>query len=103
SFVVTNLLIDQLHTAYKRVRLDILTTKGEAVKDAIIRHSIRGVTMLDGKGAYTGHHRTILWMITQTHEVYDIETIITSIDPDAFITMSPVHHLNGFFHRVPIR
>ncbi len=103
SFVVTNLLIDQLHTAYKRVRLDILTDEGEAVKNAIIEHFIRGVTMIDGKGAYTGDHRTILWMITQTHEVYDIENLITSIDPDAFITMSPVHHLNGYFHKVPIK
>ena len=103
SFVVTNLLIDQLHTAYKRVRLDILTTEGEAVKDAIIRHFIRGVTVIDGKGAYTGEHRTILWMITQTHEVYDLKSLITSIDPGAFITMAPVHHLNGFFHKVPIK
>lgn len=103
SFIVTNYLIDQLHTAYKRVRLDILTTEGDAVKDAIIKHFIRGVTVLDGKGAYTGEHRTILWMITQTHEVYDLRNLITTIDPKAFITMSPVHHLNGYFHKVPIK
>lgn len=103
SFVVTNLLIDQLHTAYKRVRLDILTTEGEAVKDAVIENFIRGVTMLDGRGAYTGEHRTLLWMITQTHEVYDVKNIITSIDPNAFITMAPVHHLNGFFKKKPIQ
>jgi len=103
SFVVTNMLIDKLHTAYKRVRVDILTSKGEEVKDAIIQNFIRGVTMMDGKGAYTGEHRNILWIITQVHEVYDLERIILEIDPNAFVTMTPVHHLNGEFHRVVIR
>ena len=103
SFVVTNMIIEKLHTAYRRVRLDILTDRGEEVKNAIIENFIRGVTMIDGKGAYTGEHRTILWMITQTHEVYDIEKIILDIDPNAFITMTPTHHRNGRFHKVIIK
>ncbi len=103
SFFVANMLIEKLHTAYKRVRLDILTVKGDEVKDAIIKNFIRGVTIIDGKGAYTGEHRSILWMITQTHEVYDIERLILEIDPHAFITMSPIHHRNGKFHRVVIK
>ncbi len=103
SFFVTNILIEKLHTAYKRVRLDILTVNGEAVKDEIIKNFIRGVTIIDGKGAYTGEHRSILWMITQTHEVYDVERIILEIDPNAFITMTPIHHRNGKFHRVVIK
>ncbi|MGM0436179.1 MAG: YitT family protein [Bacillota bacterium] len=102
SFIVTNMLIDKLHTAYKRVRLDILSTHGDEIKDAIIARSIRGMTMMNARGAYTGERRKILWMVLQVHEVYDIEKVITDIDPDAFITMTPVHHLNGFFHRILI-
>jgi uncharacterized membrane-anchored protein YitT (DUF2179 family) len=100
SFIVTNMLIDKLHTAYKRVRLDILSAHGDEIKDAIINHSIRGMTMMDAKGAYTNEQRQILWMVLQVHEVYDIEKIIETIDPNAFITMTPVHHLNGFFHKI---
>jgi len=102
SFVVTSMLIERLHTAYKRVRIDILTTEGDAVKDAIISNFIRGVTILDAKGAYTGEHRSILWMITQTHEVYDLKRLILSIDENAFVTLTPVHHLHGRFHRTLI-
>jgi len=32
--------------------------------------------------------------------VYDIRKLIISVDPDAFITMTPVRHLNGKFNRV---
>ena len=103
SFVATNLLIDRLHTAYKRVRLDILTDQGEAVKTALLANVVRGVTMIDGKGAYTGMHRSILWMITQNHEVYDIKRIVTEIDPKAYMTMTPIKHLNGFFTKVIIK
>jgi len=103
SFVVTNMIIDRLHTGYRRVRLDILTIEGEAIKSAIIDNFIRGVTMQNAKGAYTEEHRTLLWMITQRHEVYDIKRLILDIDPDAFVTMTPVHHLNGHFHKTIIR
>ena len=99
SFVVTNMIIDRLHTGYRRVRLDILTVEGEAIKQAIIDNFIRGVTIQNAKGAYTGEHRTLLWMITQRHEIYDVKKLIVEIDPNAFVTMAPVHHLNGYFQK----
>ncbi len=102
SFIVTNMLIDKLHTAYKRVRLDILSSHGDEIKDAVIQKSIRGMTMMNARGAYTNERRKVLWMVLQVHEVYDIEKVIVAIDPDAFITMTPVHHLNGFFNRILI-
>ena len=103
SFVVANLLVDNLHTAYKRVRLDIVTTKGDEAKSALIAKFIRGITILDGVGAYTGEKRQILWMVTQTHEVYDIKKIVLEIDQDAFIIMTPVRHLSGKFNKVVMK
>jgi len=103
SFVVTYLLVDRLHTAYKRVRLDILTTKGDEVVGALLSNSVRGVTIFDAKGAYTGQPRMVLWMITQNHEVYDIKRIVTEIDEEAYITMTPVRHLNGFFTKIVLK
>ena len=100
ALAVANLLIDRIHTAYKRVRLDIVTPHGEAVKEALISAFIRGITIIDGVGAYTGERRNLLWMVTQTHEVYDIQKIVLSIDPNAFMTMTPIRHLSGKFHKV---
>ncbi len=100
ALAVANLLIDRLHTAYKRVRLDIVTPYGHQVKDALIANFIRGITIIDGVGAYTGASRNVLWMVTQTHEVYDIQKIVLAIDPDAFMTMTPIRHLSGKFNKV---
>jgi uncharacterized membrane-anchored protein YitT (DUF2179 family) len=102
-FVVANTVVDRLHTAYKRVRIEIVTAKGEEVKQELISHYIRGVTIIDGIGAYTGLQRNVLLMVTQTHEVYDVQKSILSIDPDAFISMTPVRLLAGKFNRVIIK
>jgi uncharacterized membrane-anchored protein YitT (DUF2179 family) len=102
-FAVTNQLVDRIHTAYKRVRLDIITTKAEEIKSILIQNSVRGITILEGIGAYTNQPRNILMMVMQVHEVYDIRKLIVSVDPEAFITMTPVRHLNGKFNRVIMR
>ena len=103
AFVVANLLVDQIHTAYKRARLDIVTAHGDKLKTELIKNFIRGITILEGVGAYTGEARQMLVMVTQTHEVYDIKKLILSIDPDAFITMTPIRHLSGKFHRIVMK
>jgi uncharacterized membrane-anchored protein YitT (DUF2179 family) len=59
--------------------------------------------MIEGTGAFTGAQRKVMVMITQTHEVYDIQKTILSIDPDAFISMSPVRLLAGKFNRVVMK
>lgn len=102
-FVVANTVVDRLHTAYKRVRIEIVTAKGEEVKQELISHFIRGVTIIEGTGAYTGLQRNVLLMVTQTHEVYDVQKSILSIDPDAFMSMTPVRLLAGKFNRVIIK
>jgi uncharacterized membrane-anchored protein YitT (DUF2179 family) len=102
-FVVVNMVVDRIHTAYKRVRLEIVTSNGEEVKQELISHYIRGITLVDGIGAYTGSKRTVLLMVTQAHEVYDVQKTILTIDPDAFISMTPVQLLAGKFNRVVIK
>jgi len=99
-FAIMNQLIDRLHTAYKRVRLDIITTRANEIKTILIENSVRGITITDGVGAYTNQPRNILMMVMQVHEVYDIRKLIVEVDPEAFITMTPVRHLNGKFNRV---
>ncbi len=102
-FAIANQLVDRIHTAYKRVRLDIITMHSQRIKDALIQNSVRGITILDGVGAYTGQKRQIMVMVTQVHEVYDIKRIIVEVDSEAFITMTPVRHLNGKFNRVILK
>lgn len=102
-FVVINMVVDRVHTAYKRVRLEIVTSSGDEVKQELISHYIRGITLMDGVGAYTGSKRTVLLMVTQSHEVYDVQKTILAIDPDAFISMTPVRLLAGKFNRVVIK
>lgn len=99
-FAISNQLVDRIHTAYKRVRLDIITTKAEEIKSILIQNSVRGITILEGIGAYTNQPRNILMMVMQVHEVYDIRKLIVGVDPESFITMTPVRHLNGKFNRV---
>ena len=102
-FVVANVVVDNLHTAYKRVRIEIVSSHGDDVKRALLAQFIRGITLIEGTGAFTGAQRKVMVMITQTHEVYDVQRTILDIDPDAFISMSPVRLLAGKFNRVVMK
>lgn len=100
---ISNQIIDRLHTAYKRVRLDVITTKADTIKSTLIENSVRGITILDGVGAYTNQSRNVLMIVMQVHEVYEINKLISTVDTNAFVTMTPVRHLNGKFQRVVMK
>ena len=103
GYITTNVLIDKIHTGYKRVRVEIITAMGEEVKATLLNSYEHGITISDGIGAFTGNPKKILVMVTQSHEVYDLRKRVLEVDSQAFITMSPVRHLNGKFNQIIIK
>lgn len=103
GYIATNVLIEKIHTGYKRVKVEIITAQGELVKEVLLNSYTRGITTTEGAGAYTGDKKLILMMITQSHEVYDLRKSVLGVDPDAYITMTPVRHLNGKFNQIIIK
>lgn len=103
GYITTNVLVDKIHTGYKRVRVEIITAHGELVKEVLLASYEHGITISDGVGAFTGDAKKVLVMVTQSHEVYDIKKSVLKVDENAFITMTPVRHLNGKFNQIIIK
>lgn len=71
---------------YKRTVL-IITDKAEEVSEVINLCLHRGCTILDGKGAYTGQPRAVLYAIISINQVAKLKMLIRRIDRDAFVNV----------------
>jgi len=103
GYITSNILLDRIHTGYKRVKVEIITNMGELVKEKLLKSYEHGITMYDAIGAYSNTHKKVLTMVTQSHEVYDVKKSVISIDQDAFITITPIRHLSGKFNQIIIK
>jgi uncharacterized membrane-anchored protein YitT (DUF2179 family) len=93
--VMVSLVVDRLYTAYRRVKLEIITEKGDEIKAMLFEKFRHGMTTFEGKGGYTGNRKDVIIMIAFAHEAYYIKQAITLIDPVAYITREDVYMMNG--------
>lgn len=81
--------------AYSARGAIIISQKSESIAKMINEKMNRGVTILQGKGSYTGQKQNILYCIVGRHELVKLKNIITNIDPYAFISVTDVHEVLG--------
>lgn len=101
-FVMVSVVVDRLYTAYRRVKMEIITEHGDAIKAMLIEKFSHGMTIMDAKGGYTGKNKSLFFMIVYSHEAYYIKQAIVAIDPNAYITREDVYMMNGFFKHVQL-
>lgn len=73
----------------------VITDYYSKVSDSIMQNLRRGVTLLDGKGAYSGAEKQILMCAVRPQEVYKITSIIKSVDSHAFIIVTTAGIIKG--------
>ena len=73
----------------------IITSEPEAVTRQILENMERGVTVLSGKGAYTGSERLVLYCVITRSEVAQLKALVNDIDPRAFIVIGQAHEALG--------
>lgn len=97
--IITNLVIDRIHTAYNYLRIDVITRHSDEVSTALISEINRGCTILDVKGAYTKESKFDVFMVISSYELEKARRIIYKVDPEAFITVVPVKRIIGAFFK----
>lgn len=78
-----------------RTKLEIVSREHEAIREAIIAEIDRGVTLLHGTTGYCGDETEVLYCVIAPRELYKLERIVYSIDPDAFVVMSRATSVHG--------
>jgi uncharacterized membrane-anchored protein YitT (DUF2179 family) len=73
----------------------IVTREPEAVSSRILDELERGVTVLEGTGAYTGTERPVLYCVILRVEVATLKAIVQEVDPQAFMVIGVAHEALG--------
>jgi uncharacterized membrane-anchored protein YitT (DUF2179 family) len=73
----------------------IITSEPEAVTQQVLENMERGVTVLSGRGAYTGSDRPVLYCVITRSEVTQLKALVNEIDPRAFIVIGQAHEALG--------
>ena len=78
------------------VRTAIIVTKEpEVIASRVLDELERGVTLLEGTGAYTGTERPVLYCVISRAEVASLKAIVQEIDPHAFMVIGVAHEALG--------
>jgi uncharacterized membrane-anchored protein YitT (DUF2179 family) len=73
----------------------IVTNQPEAVSNRVLEELERGVTVLEGTGAYTGVERPVLYCVISRSEVAYLKAIVHEVDPHAFMVIGVAHEALG--------
>ena len=92
-------VIDTIHTSHIKLTLMIITQKGEEIQKNLLQHFYRGITIMDGYGAYTGSNKKILMTVITRYQLTDIKRLINETDPQAFVNITETKEVMGAFHR----
>jgi uncharacterized membrane-anchored protein YitT (DUF2179 family) len=73
----------------------IVTREPEMISSHILDELERGVTVLEGTGAYTGTERPVLYCVISRAEVATLKAIVHEADPHAFMVIGVAHEALG--------
>lgn len=74
----------------------IISSKSKAIAEAIIHELGLGLTIMYGRGGFSGDAREILYVIAERLQLAEVKEIIFREDPGAFIAIENLHEVaNG--------
>jgi len=93
---VSGLVVDSTLEGAGTVRTAlIITGKRREVAERILTEMERGVTVLQGTGAYTGSERPVLYCVVTRSEVQQLKMIVHEADAKAFMVIGVAHEALG--------
>lgn len=73
----------------------IITDQAQLISEKVIKDLRRGVTKLSGTGMFTGKAHDILLCALTITEIPQLQNLVKTTDPDAFIIVSPAQEIFG--------
>ena len=92
-------VIDAVITGFNmRKSLLVISDHAEAIAHRILGSKGRGVTFLNGEGAFSKQKKKVIFTITSLTELPKMKDIILSLDPEAFIVVNDTLEVLGKRH-----
>lgn len=99
SIYATGKAIDLIHTNNLKLTVMIITSKGDDMKDKLLSKLFRGITIMNGQGAYTGEERKVLITVITRYQLSEVKNTIREVDPHAFVNITETKQVIGSFNR----
>lgn len=90
-------MVDVIHTRHQKLTAIIITAHPTAVAAAIQHAILRGVTVIDSKGGYTGQPNATLLVVLSRYELYALQGAVQGQDQHAFIDILNTVDTSGLF------
>lgn len=94
-FVASKMIDVVLYGASQSKLCLIVSEHSDEIKDAIVQSLHRGVTVLYGKGAYSGTDKQVLLCAVKHQQIVAIRTVIRGIDESAFVIVTDARDVFG--------
>ncbi|WP_088005511.1 YitT family protein [Indiicoccus explosivorum] len=99
SIYITGIVVDRVHTRHIKLSLMVVTNKGPEVKKELLSNLYRGITVVDGEGAYSEAKLKVLYTVINRYELAIVRPLIKNIDPNAFVSINETMEVMGNFRR----
>jgi uncharacterized membrane-anchored protein YitT (DUF2179 family) len=95
SYVTSQVLDYFLNISNQRKMALIISDNSSQIAMAILAKLGRGATLLEGRGAYTGHKKNVLMTVVNNFQIKRLEELVFNIDPQAFVIMENTFNVLG--------
>ncbi len=96
AIYIISLISDKIILGISNCKAFYIVTEHETdVKNFVMRHLSHGVTVLDGRGGYTGNHQKVIMCVIPTKEYFIAKEGILNIDPNAFFLVTDAYESSG--------
>lgn len=73
----------------------IISEYSEQIRCGIVDELYRGVTVLQGKGAYSGQDKQVLMCVVKRRQIVEVKRIVRNVDVNAFVIVSEAREVFG--------
>ena len=73
----------------------VISERHREIADRVMEQLERGVTFLQGAGAWSGEEKQILLCAVRANQCFRVEEIVRSLDPDAFVIILEANEIAG--------
>ncbi|MGG3890159.1 YitT family protein [Metabacillus fastidiosus] len=94
-FVAAKVIDFMQDGAYSAKGATIISECNDEIAAKIMKEMERGVTILKGQGSFTKLDKNVLYCVVARNEITRLKSVITSVDPHAFVVVSDVHEVIG--------
>ncbi|MBM7652677.1 YitT family protein [Neobacillus cucumis] len=84
----------------EKVAVLIISNSSDLVLDVLTNKLARGITVLEGRGGYTGNNKDVLYIVINKQEIVRLKNLINEVDEKAYVTVHHVQEMMGTGYKV---